>query len=159
MVSAGFVFSFDVMLAAFVLIAAAAGFLVHSGTLVSQMAADHELFLLQKRLFDASESLVGTAGYPADWDPKNVARIGLAEVSENQVKHHVLDSVKIRKVKGMGIGEIKERLLLDGHNVSLTLKTRSGETLISLGKPGGRALVRRFAVCDGEACVLEMSAE
>lgn len=158
MVSAGFAFLTDIMLAVLVLVAAAAGFLVHSGTLVSQMAADHELFLMQKRLFDASESLVSTAGYPADWDGLNVVRIGLAEVSENQVKHHVLDAKKIGAMKGVGLEKIKEGLMLGGYDVSISLRTRSGKILVERGNVRSRALVRRFAVCGGEACVLEISA-
>jgi hypothetical protein len=100
-------------------------------------------FVLQKRLLDASEKLV---------------TIELAEYSENTLKHHILSMDNITKIGALGIENIRQLLLLDGYNISLSIRTEDRE-LLDIGDAVGRTVIKRIALCGGELCVVELRAE
>lgn len=155
----GQIFCFDTLFAflifclIFVIIFSAAAQLAHS-------AADgYRRFELQKRLYDASEALVTTPGYPRDWTADDVVRLGLADYSENRVRHHELSLEKIGAMASLPEDRIAALLALDGLNVSVKITTRDGDLLLDAGGHGGAGnAIRRFALCGGEECVVEVSA-
>ena len=147
------VFAFLVFCLIFITIFSASAQLAHS-------AADgYRRFELQKRLYDASEALVTTPGYPRTWSAENVVRLGLADYSENRVRHHELSLEKIGAMASLQESRIAALLALEGLNVSVKITTREGDLLLGIGGHGeaGNA-VRRFALCGGEECVVEVSA-
>jgi hypothetical protein len=113
-------------------------------------------FILQGKLFYASESLVATAGYPPDWNAGNVERLGLARVAENTVKHHELDAGKMGMMKEMNASSIKSHLNLEGYDIGIRLtETGSRRVILENGNASGTT-VRRFALCP-QPCMLEIS--
>jgi hypothetical protein len=149
------IFSLDVSLGALLLLAAAVAAFSQLSLAIHETADAYGKFLLQKKLLDASESLVTTAGYPPDWDAKTVRRLGLARVAENSVKHHEIDAAKLRLMRRMDKSRIAGLLALDGYDVGIKITEIDGHVLLEKGSVAGTS-VRRFALCP-EPCVVELA--
>ena len=144
MVLKGQIFMLDVSFAFFVLLLVVFSFLQVTALSNKTMTENYEQFMAQKKVLDASEKLVS---------------VELAEYSENTLKHHVLSLGKIRDFGEMGLEKIKQDLLLEDYNVSLTIKTADGNELLNLGGASDGAVVKRIALCGDEICELEIHAK
>jgi hypothetical protein len=145
------VFAFAVFCLIFFVIFSIAAQLTHAASW------QYHEFIIQKQLYDASEALLTTPGYPRDWTPETVQRLGLADYSENRVRHHELSLEKINAMALMPKEHVRSLLVLGEYAVSISIHTRHGRILMNLGEPGD-FVVKRFALCGDDECVVEISA-
>ena len=150
-------FTIDLFISFLVLCMISCFFILDAFIIAKQTRERYAQFILQKKIFDASEALITTAGSPRDWVKPE--RIGLAEYSENSVKHHILSEDKIKKMSELGLDFIKENLLLEDYEVNIVIKKRNGIELLNIGEKIKGTSVKRIALCGEEPCVLEITAK
>ncbi|MEM0372541.1 MAG: hypothetical protein QXO69_01730 [archaeon] len=128
-------FASDAVIAFIVIMMTATAFTAKNADILQNVVGNYEAFSLQARLLQASDVLVATSDK------------GFAKHEDNTVKHHEIDVAKVRLEKN--------RLLLDGYDACLTVRSASfnyGNCSHYDNK------VIRFAECGGEVCKIELSA-
>ena len=81
---------------------------------------------IQIKALDVSDSLVRTAGVPADWNATTVRSVGLAD------EENVLNATKVNYLLSMNYNTLKS-IMTDEHDFSLTITDLNGTVYGNIG--------------------------
>ncbi len=80
--------------------------------------------LMKERLFQITDLMIRTPGYPENWTEENVRIIGLSS------KDHILQLSKLNQLLSMNITQIKDKLRIRDYNLLLNITTTNNSFVL-----------------------------
>jgi len=80
--------------------------------------------LMKERLFQITDLMIRTPGYPENWTEENVRLIGLSS------KDHILQLSKLNQLLSMNITQIKDKLRIRDYNFLLNITTTNNSFVL-----------------------------